>query len=110
MTMTGRSNSDRHFDVLGIGFGPSNLAVAIALEEAKAPLSAHFLEAAPSAAWQPGMLLSASDTQNNPLRDLFPPRNPKSRYTFTNYLFEGGRLYDFLNLGVTYPLRKDYSK
>jgi len=100
----------RHYDVLGIGFGPSNLALAIALKEAEAPITAHFIDAAPDSVWQPGMLLIASDIQNNPLRDLVTPRNPKSHYTFTNYLFESGRLYDFLNLGILYPLRKDYSK
>jgi L-ornithine N5-oxygenase len=104
------SNRVAHYNVLGIGFGPSNLALAIALEEAGTTFTAHFIEAAGSAVWQPGMLLSASDIQNNPMRDLVTPRNPKSHYTFTNYLFESGRLYDFLNLGILYPLRKDYSK
>jgi len=99
----------RHYNVLGIGFGPSNMALAIALEESRAEFTAHFIEAAPDATWQPGMLLDGADIQNHPLRDLVTPRNPKSHYTFTNYLHENGRLYDFLNLGITYALRKDYS-
>lgn len=104
------ARSSRDFDVLGIGFGPSNMAVAIALEEAQSGLDFHFIESAPDACWQPGMLLNGSDIQNNPLRDLVTPRNPKSHFTFTNYLKESGRLFDFLNLGIMYPLRKDYSK
>jgi L-ornithine N5-oxygenase len=99
----------RDYDVLGIGFGPSNIALAIAIEEAGVDLSVHFIEAAMDARWQPGMLLSGSDIQNHPLRDLVTPRNPKSHYTFVNYLKEAGRLYEFLNLGTVYPLRKDYS-
>jgi L-ornithine N5-oxygenase len=107
---TDHHTSHRHYNVLGIGFGPSNLALAIALQEGQADFSAHFLEAAPDNAWQPGMLLSGGDIQNHPLRDLVTPRNPKSHYTFVNYLFETGRLYDFLNLGLTFALRKDYSQ
>ncbi|MCF4130070.1 lysine N(6)-hydroxylase/L-ornithine N(5)-oxygenase family protein [Methylobacterium sp. SyP6R] len=97
-------------DVLGVGFGPSNLAFAIAHEEADSQLDVRFLEQADGPNWQPGMLLDGSDIQNNPLRDLVTPRNPKSHYTFINYLKSEGRLYDYLNLGILYPLRKDYAK
>ena len=38
------------------------------------------------------------------------PRNPKSDYTFVNYLKCTDRLFDYLNLGLHYPLRKDYAK
>jgi L-ornithine N5-oxygenase len=100
----------RHHAILGIGFGPSNIALAVAIEEANADLDVHFIEAAPDATWQIGMLLGGSDIQNNPVRDLVTPRNPRSRYTFINYLKESDRLFDFLNLGIIYPLRKDYSK
>jgi L-ornithine N5-oxygenase len=103
-------SSRHHYNVLGIGFGPSNIALAIAFEEAKTDFTAHFIEAAPDATWQPGMLLSGVDIQNHPMRDLVTPRNPKSHYTFINYLHETGRLYDFLNLGIIYALRRDYSQ
>lgn len=108
--MTVLERLSRHYDVLGIGFGPSNIALAAAIEEEKADLDIHFIESAIDATWQGGMLLGGSDIQNNPARDLVTPRNPMSRYTFINYLKESGRLFDFLNLGIIYPLRKDYSK
>jgi L-ornithine N5-oxygenase len=95
--------------MLGVGFGPSNLALAIALEELGAPIKRHFLELALDAGWQSGMLLDGSDIQNNPVRDLVTPRNPQSHYTFINYLKHSGRLFDYLNLGQHYPLRKDYA-
>jgi L-ornithine N5-oxygenase len=95
-------------DVIGIGFGPSNMALAIAMEECGFEGSALFLEGNADALWQEGMLLDGSDIQNNPLRDLITPVNPRSRFTFTNYLHETGRLFHYLNLGVKYPLRKDY--
>jgi L-ornithine N5-oxygenase len=55
------------------------------------------------------MLLAGSDIQNNPARDLVTPRNPQSYYSFINYLKCEGRLLDFLNLGISYPLRKDFA-
>lgn len=98
------------FDVLGIGFGPANIALAIALEEMAPHLSVQFLERRGGPGWQEGMLLEHSDIQNHPLRDLVTPRDPRSRYTFTNFLFENGRLFEHLNLGIAYPLRVEYEQ
>ncbi len=97
-------------DVLGIGFGPANLALAIALEERHPEARLRFLEAQPSPEWQPGMLLDGSDIQNHPSRDLVTLRNPRSRFSFLNYLHEEGRLLQHLNLPAEYPLRKEYAR
>ncbi len=99
----------RDVKVLGIGFGPSNLALAIALEELGALAQSHFIEQASGCHWQSGMLLDGADIQNNPIRDLVTPRDPRSHYTFINYLKQNGRLFEYLNLGLEYPLRKEYS-
>ncbi|MER5738152.1 MULTISPECIES: SidA/IucD/PvdA family monooxygenase [unclassified Streptomyces] len=100
----------RCHDVLGIGFGPANLALAIALEEEGHDLDIRFLEARPGPSWQSAMMLDGSDIQNHPVRDLVSLRNPRSRYSFINYLFEQGRLLDHLNLPVEFPLRKEYAQ
>ncbi|UGY91986.1 lysine N(6)-hydroxylase/L-ornithine N(5)-oxygenase family protein [Streptomyces gobiensis] len=100
----------RVYDILGIGFGPANIALAIALEEQEPGVSARFLEARTEPAWQPGMLLDGSDIQNNPSRDLVSLRNPRSHYSFLNYLFEEGRLIEHLNLPIEFPLRKEYAR
>ncbi|MGP4002926.1 SidA/IucD/PvdA family monooxygenase [Streptomyces sp. 8N706] len=97
-------------DVIGVGFGPSNIALAIALEELHPDLNVTFIEGQDSPAWQAGMLLSGSDIQHHPVRDLVSPRNPRSRYSFINYLHEEGRLFEFLNLNLPFPLRKDYAR
>lgn len=97
-------------DVLGIGFGPANIALAIALEELSPGMSVQFLEQRLGPLWQPNMLLPGSDIQNHPLRDLVTPRNPRSRYTFTNFLFEQDRLYEHLNLPLHHPLRAEYAQ
>lgn len=98
------------YDILGIGFGPANLALAIALEETLPEVTAHFLEAKQAPAWQDGMLLPGSNIQNHPVRDLVTLRNPRSRYSFINYLFEEDRLIEHLNLPVEFPLRKEYAQ
>lgn len=98
------------YDVLGIGFGPANLALAIALEEGGWTDNVVFLESRACASWQPGMLLDGTDIQNNPLRDLVTPRNPLSRYGFVNFLHTQGRFFDYLNLGLHFPLRKEFAR
>ncbi|MDQ1833123.1 SidA/IucD/PvdA family monooxygenase [Massilia scottii] len=97
------------YNLLGIGFGPSNLALAICLEEEASLANVRFIEAQESAVWQKDMLLRGSDIQNNPIRDLVTLRNPKSHYTFINYLKENDRLLEYLNLGLEYPLRKEFA-
>lgn len=99
------------YDVIGIGFGPANLALAIAMEEAapEARWRRLFLEAKPSYAWHPGMLLDGSMLQVTVLKDLVTVENPRSRFTFLCYLQEKGRLYDFLNLRTLFPTRLEFN-
>lgn len=101
--------TDEIYDVLGIGFGPANIALAAAAQEEKPSLRCRFLEARAEVEWQPGMLLSGADIQNNPLRDLATLRDPRSHFTFMNYLHVQGRLVAFLNIPAHFPLRKDYA-
>lgn len=102
-------------DVIGIGFGPSNIALAIALQESGAYKDWLFLESSASPIWQEEMLFDISlDTysniQNIPFRDLVTPRNPRSRYTFLNYLVENDLLFAHLNMDMLMPLRPDYAR
>jgi L-ornithine N5-oxygenase len=97
-------------DVLGVGFGPANLSLAIAMQEDSPGTAAYFLEAETDPVWQGGLLLDGSNMQNHPNRDLVTLRNPRSHYSFLNYLFEEGRLIEHLNLPMEFPLRKEYAK
>lgn len=97
-------------DLLGVGFGPANLSLAIALQEDSPGTNAYFLEAARDPVWQGGLLLDGSNMQNHPNRDLVTLRNPRSHYSFLNYLFEEGRLIEHLNLPIEFPLRKEYAQ
>lgn len=103
-------HDEQTYDVIGIGFGPANIALAIALEEMGFSGTQLFLERQASTKWQPQMMLKGSDIQNHPSRDLVTPRNPRSRYTFTNFLFENDRLFEHLNLGLEFPLRSEFAE
>lgn len=99
-------------DLIGIGFGPSNVALAIALDEKRhgaKPLDALFIERQPSFAWHPHMLLDQAHMQISFLKDLATLRNPTSRFTFVNYLYEKGRLTDFINLKSFFPSRHEFN-
>lgn len=100
---------DQIYDVIGIGFGVSNIGLAISLKESNAGVSMLFIEANADSLWQPNMLIRGADIQNSPHRDLITPNNPRSKYTFMNYLFEHGRLFEYFNLNITHPLRTEYA-
>lgn len=99
-------------DLIGIGFGPSNVALAIALDEkrqAGANVNALFIERQPGFHWHPNMLLDHSHMQISFLKDLVTMRNPGSPFTFVNYLHQKGRLHDFINLKTFFPSRHEFS-
>ncbi|MBB5102213.1 L-ornithine N5-oxygenase [Streptomyces spectabilis] len=106
--------TDVMYDVLGIGFGPSNLALAIAVHEHNARLGesdrirAGFLEKQPRFGWHRGMLIDDATMQVSFLKDLVTMRDPKSSFSFLCYLQERDRLVDFLNQKTLFPLRVEF--
>ncbi|OLN96877.1 L-ornithine N(5)-monooxygenase 1 [Colletotrichum chlorophyti] len=106
---------DEVHDLICVGFGPANLAIAAALhdmvasdEDLQAP-KVLFLEKQSEFAWHSGMMLPGSRMQIPFIKDIAAPRNPQSQFTFTNYLHKKGRLIDFSNLGTLYPLRLEFA-
>ncbi len=98
------------YDIVGVGFGPSNLALAAAISETKqSNLTALFLEKEPIFTWHKNMLLDNADMQISFLKDIATLRNPSSPYTFLNYLHEQGRLSSFINLKSFYPSRIEFN-
>ncbi|WP_328430234.1 lysine N(6)-hydroxylase/L-ornithine N(5)-oxygenase family protein [Streptomyces sp. NBC_00443] len=101
-------------DLIGIGFGPSNVAMAIALSEYNARaagqevIAAHFFEQQPSFGWHRGMLIDDATMQVSFLKDLVTLRNPASEYSFLCYLKSKGRLIDFINHKNLFPLRVEF--
>ncbi|MCX4237799.1 lysine N(6)-hydroxylase/L-ornithine N(5)-oxygenase family protein [Streptomyces sp. NPDC020707] len=108
--------SDREhetYDVVGIGFGPSNLSLAIALEEYRAnnpgnEVSALFLERQSAFGWHRNMLLPSATMQISFLKDLVTFRNPTSNFSFIAYLHASGRLTQFVNNQDFFPTRQEF--
>jgi len=99
------------YDLVGIGFGPSNLALAALLEEKRfnTKLRAVFFEKKKTFSWHPEMLMGNANMQISFLKDIATLRNPSSPYTFLNYLHKIGRLEFFANLASFYPSRIEFS-
>jgi L-ornithine N5-monooxygenase len=95
-------------DLAGVGFGPSNLALAIAVEEQAVPVRARFFERQARFGWHRGMLLEDATMQVSFLKDLVTLRNPASEFSFLCYLRDRGRLVDFVNHKNLFPLRKEF--
>lgn len=110
--------SEELHDLICIGFGPASLAIAIALQDAleSFPVRADrlwqprvcFLERQPQFAWHAGMLLPGSKMQISFIKDLATLRNPRSEFTFLNYLRTQNRLVQFANLGTFLPSRLEF--
>lgn len=99
-------------DLIGVGFGPSNIALAIALQEraqAQGALEVLFLDKQGDYRWHGNTLVSQSELQISFLKDLVSLRNPTSPYSFVNYLHKHDRLVDFINLGTFYPCRMEFN-
>ncbi|CDO69497.1 hypothetical protein BN946_scf184785.g2 [Trametes cinnabarina] len=105
------------YDVIGLGFGPANIAIAGAIVEkwansntgsSHAPLQqVLFIEKQPEFRWHPGMLLPNSRMQISFLKDLATLRSPQSPFTFLAYLHSQDRLLNFINRGSFTPTRKE---
>ncbi|KAK4993634.1 hypothetical protein LTR50_000244 [Elasticomyces elasticus] len=108
---------ERVHDLVGVGFGPASLAIAVALHDAldespKNLSTRHpkvaFLERQSHFAWHSGMLLPGATMQISFLKDLATLRNPRSQFTFLNYLQRQNRLVQFINLSTFLPRRIEY--
>lgn len=101
-------------DLIGIGFGPSNVAMAIAISEHNArsgtreAVTAQFFEQQPAFGWHRGMLIDDATMQVSFLKDLVTLRNPASEFSFLCYLKSKGRLIDFINHKNLFPLRVEF--
>ncbi|MFI8932171.1 lysine N(6)-hydroxylase/L-ornithine N(5)-oxygenase family protein [Streptomyces sp. NPDC053474] len=101
------------YDIVGIGFGPSNLSLAIALEEHQnnasgRPVKAAFFERQAAFGWHRNMLLPQATMQISFLKDLATFRNPVSRYSFVSYLHASNRLVQFVNNQDFFPTRQEF--
>jgi L-ornithine N5-oxygenase len=107
-------------DIVCVGFGPAALAIAVALHDSlesenpdipkldgRLPKVA-FLEKQPNFAWHAGMLLEGAKMQISFIKDMATLRNPRSSFTFINYLHVKDRLVQFTNLNTFLPQRIEF--
>lgn len=101
----------REKDIVGVGFGPANLALAVALAEMPGArrLDAHFIERQEGFHWHRDMQIEGSTVQISFLKDLATLRDPRSAFTFVNYLHDKGRLESFINLKQDAPTREEFT-
>ncbi|KAF2444766.1 hypothetical protein P171DRAFT_431564 [Karstenula rhodostoma CBS 690.94] len=109
-------------DLVCVGFGPASLAIATALHDAmdgtdpsldlpnlqRQPPKVAFLEKQSGFAWHAGMLLPGARMQITFMKDMATLRNPRSEFTFINYLHQKDRLIEFTNLNTFLPQRVEY--
>lgn len=104
-------------DILGVGFGPSNLALSAYIQETNegrrsngnSELKSMFFDRQDGFHWHKDMLIDGATMQVSFLKDLVTLRNPTSRFSFLNYLKLKGRLEDFINLKTFHPTRVEYA-
>ena len=104
--------TDREVEILAIGAGPSNLALAVAIEESGNQGLAErtlLLEQHPDVKWQRNLLLPWARSQVSFLKDLVTLRNPQSKFSFLSFLASRGRLDEFVNMGTFNPYRQEIS-
>jgi len=100
-------NTPKVHNLICIGFGPAGIALAAAIEDDsevgdfQKSWTDIFIEKRSDSSWQPGLLLPGTDINHHFLRDFATPRNPRSQFTFVNYLYEKGRLFHFGHLGAS---------
>ena len=103
----------REVELLAIGGGPANLSLAVALEELGSGGLAEnslVIERSRTVEWQQGLLVPWAKSQVSFLKDVVTLRNPRSRFSFLNYLHAVGRLDDFVNMGSFTPHRVEISR
>ena len=104
------------YDLVCVGFGPASMAIATAIydmfEHSAVPFERRpkvaFLERQPTFGWHVGMQLPGAKMQITFVKDFATQRNPRSRFTFLNYLWSKDRLTQFTNLSTFRPARLEY--
>lgn len=91
------------YDLIGVGFGPNNIGLAVHATQRDDDINMVFLEKRDELTWQNGMMVPGADIQHSPHRDFITPIDPTSDYTFLNYLKSHNRLLNFLNAPTTFP-------
>lgn len=102
-------NPSDSYDLICVGFGPASLSIAVALHDQGVQARVLFIERQQQFAWHEGMLLPGTHMQISYLKDMATFRDPRSNFTFLNYLHANNRLVAFTNQSTFYPLREEFN-
>jgi len=102
------SDTAPDFDIVSIGFGAAQLATAIANGEATKPLNIIFLERKQSFSWHTESHIARTRMETPFVYDLATLRNPRTSFSYVNYLLEKNRLVEFANSDRLNPLREEF--
>lgn len=115
--MLHKSDDNDLHDLICVGFGPASLAIAVALHDEleirdeaspQDTPKVRFIERQERFRWHAGMLLPGAKMQITFIKDMATLRDPRSEFTFLNYLHRNDRLVQFTNLGTFFPHRIEY--
>lgn len=101
------ANDQPFQEVVCVGFGPAQIATAIANREARKSSNMLFFERKPSFSWHSGHLVRTR-METPFMYDLATIRNPRSKFTYVNYLLARNRLVEFANSDRLNPLRLEF--
>ena len=97
------------YGVVCIGFGTTAVSIAIALYETNATKNAIFLERQTQLTWTPCAHLPGGRMRLSFLNDLVVSENPRSKFTFVNYLHSTNRLVAYANSSQIRPSREMFT-
>lgn len=99
-------NASPTYDVVGVGIGPFNLALAALADPLG--LRTAFFERDDTFRWHPGMLIEGTTLQVPFLADLVTLVDPTSRWSFLSYLRAHDRLFPFYFAERFHVSRQEY--
>ncbi|CZT14973.1 uncharacterized protein RCC_00896 [Ramularia collo-cygni] len=94
------------YDLVCIGFGTTSLPIAAVLADKDITARVLFVEREKCFTWRPESLLPDKPVGTSFLRDLTTTQNPRSEFTFMNYLHATGQLVDYANNSRLAPSRR----
>ncbi|CAK3966613.1 L-ornithine N(5)-monooxygenase [Lecanosticta acicola] len=94
------------YDLVGVGFGTTALPLAASLADGNADARVLFVEQEAQFDWHPAHILPDNSVAVSFLRDLTTTQNPRSKFTFVNYLQKTNQLIRFTNNSKIAPSRR----
>lgn len=96
------------YDIIGIGIGPFNLGLA-ALTDEIPELNCLFIDSKENFDWHPGLMIPGARMQVPFYADLVTLVNPRSKYSYFNFLHDKQRMIRFGVHENNFPTRKEYN-